>query len=94
MTHTTGNWKIWPFHAKDNEIQIYADGTPLIAKVYFRDVSINEQLANAHLISAAPDLLEALETMVKAYEDNSQTYAMMAADLARHAIKKARGENA
>ena len=46
---------------------------------------------NAQLISAAPEILEALESMVDMVEMNRfiQDYAM---EIAREAIKKARGE--
>ena len=46
---------------------------------------------NAQLISAAPEILEALETMVEMVEMDRfiQDYAM---EIAREAIKKARGE--
>ena len=45
---------------------------------------------NAQLISAAPEILEALETMVEMVEMDRflQDYAM---EIAREAIKKARG---
>ena len=46
---------------------------------------------NAQLISAAPEILEALESMVDMVEMNGflRDYAM---EIAREAIKKARGE--
>lgn len=63
MTYTQGNWSINDWPQKDNDITIGAPGTPLIAKIPLRDVSINEQKANARLIAAAPDLLAALEQL-------------------------------
>ena len=47
--------------------------------------------ADAHLIAAAPEMLEALEAMVEMVEMNGlgKRYAL---DLAASAIKKARGE--
>ena len=46
--------------------------------------------ANAHLITAAPDLLEALESIVKCLEYSDDAPARM--DMARAAIAKAKGE--
>ena len=58
--------------------------------------------ANANLITAAPDMLSALSTIAalsRAIDDNSQIGGasdalFMAVDLARNAIAKARGEAA
>lgn len=58
--HTKGPWSINDWPQATTDIAIGAVGTPLIAKVPLRDVSINEQKANAKLIAAAPDLLDAL----------------------------------
>lgn len=63
---TLGSWSINDWPQKNAEITIGAIGTPLIAIVPLRDVSINEQKANAHLIAAAPDLLESLKNIWKA----------------------------
>ena len=84
--HTPGPWSInnWPQASTD--IAIGAAGTPLIAKVALRDVSINEHKANAYLIAAAPEMLEALQD-IAAYYQNS-----WAADRANRAIAKAIGE--
>ena len=53
-----------------------------------------ENLANAHLISAAPDLLSALEEMMSVFQDHEQ-YDEESAEvvsIARAAIAKAKGE--
>lgn len=55
--YTPSPWSINDWPQKDANIRIGAIGTPLIAAVEIRDVSQNEQLANAFLISAAPELL-------------------------------------
>lgn len=60
----------------------------LAAKVPLRDVSINEQKANARLIAAAPDLLAALEALLD-YENGIQK--AQAEQMARAAIAKAGG---
>lgn len=50
-----------------------------------------EAFANALLIAAAPDLLEALEAFVEA-DDKQQAHSPETADRARAAIAKATGE--
>lgn len=47
--------------------------------------------ADAHLIAAAPELLEALENLLKVHEGEGGTQHN-AADMARAAIAKAKGE--
>jgi hypothetical protein len=52
-------------------------------------------LANARLIAAAPDLLEALELMLDRFRDTEGSYGQWeeeATENARAAIAKARGE--
>ena len=56
--HTPGPWSINEWPQRDAEIRIGAANTPLIATVHLRDESINGQKANAHLIAAAPELLQ------------------------------------
>ena len=62
--HTPGPWSINDWPQATSDIAIGAKGTPLIARVQLRDVSINEQKANASLIASAPDLLAALEDLI------------------------------
>jgi hypothetical protein len=50
---TKGEWSINEWTQPDDRISIGAVGTPLIAIVPSRDVSYNEQKANAKLIAAA-----------------------------------------
>jgi hypothetical protein len=50
------------------------------------------QAANAHLIAAAPDLLEALEALVVAMDANGSCAYEALRDDARAAIAKAKGE--
>lgn len=49
-----------------------------------------QQMANAHLIAAAPDLLEALDLMVSTHEEGGWPTATIT--IARAAIRKAKGE--
>lgn len=53
----------------------------------------DELEANARLIAAAPDLLEALDGMIEAYDDGAQPeWALPYIRAAHKAIAKARGE--
>lgn len=49
-----------------------------------------EEIANAKLIAAAPELLEALEELMKVYERNGQLLSFDV-NIARKAIKKSTG---
>lgn len=106
VKHTPGPWtletvttqcgichKVGPFpwkHGKQNHACIYAD--------YPSDGPIEyELLANARLIAAAPDLLEALMAYHKAYDENPHlgprgSAVDQAFIKARAAIEKATGE--
>ncbi len=52
----------------------------------------DEQEANARLIAAAPDLLDALERLVSSARDVDHGYMDQAIDNAESAIAKARGD--
>lgn len=82
---TKGEWSINEWTQPDDRISIGAVGTPLIAIVPSRDVSYNEQKANAKLITAAPDLLEALMNIEN--DDNSIPATIW--EMRNAAIKKA-----
>lgn len=88
MTHTPAPWSINEWLQKDSRISIGANGTPLIAYVPIRDVSVNEQKANAALIASAPDLLSALEYLRECIENVTEP-AMSAVNAA---ISHAKGE--
>jgi len=51
-----------------------------------------EAEANARLIAAAPDLLEALKEMLSVWEEDDPAYGAMHADKARAAIARAEGK--
>lgn len=87
---TPGPWFINDWPQANTDITIGGAGIPLIAKVPLRDVSINGQKANAHLIAAAPELYAALDAIME-YPGNN----LMAVDItnaAKAALRKARGE--
>ena len=60
------------------------------------DSAVAIQVANAHLIAAAPDLAQALQGMVDAYwrgsEDSDDEHAPSMVKAAQAALSKARGE--
>ncbi len=73
-----------------------ADFDQKLRKSYYDDPKIaSENLANARLIAAAPELLSALEDMLGTYMGDREMTAedcVRAADIARAAIAKAKGE--
>lgn len=85
MEHTPGSWSIndWPHNNAD--MSIGAPGTPKIAIIPLRDVSINEQKANAALIAAAPDMYEAIVAVLGWYNGPTDIE-----DLLRQALLKAK----
>jgi len=101
MKHTPGPWKLdlqetyeWP----TEEIEIMDnDGDGFIAKVYAH-TNIETQKANARLIAAAPDLLEALKELQKRIHahmkmDVKKHYSLLVADAAASkAIHNAEGK--
>lgn len=94
MTHTLGPWTITDgtdITGIENDSKNGCVGPVDVAHVYLRTV-LGRTEANARLIAAAPELLEALESMVEMVEMNGfgKAYAM---DIARAAIAKARGQS-
>jgi hypothetical protein len=88
MSHTPGPWKIGT--PPPNGEQTIGNSQGLMVAVATTGFNV-PTLANARLIAAAPELLEALESMVEMVEMNGfgKAYAM---DIARAAIAKARGQ--
>jgi hypothetical protein len=95
MTHTPGPWNIWYKGEKD---------IPAIANNYANTghatdictVDGENQDANAHLIAAAPELLEACEAALEVTDSilvpALGTAGLQLAERLRAAIAKARGE--
>ena len=101
MNHTPGPWFAHGFSGVNGEDVTPCDfavscTTPDHLTVAVMGVGVtgtrDEWEANARLIAAAPDLLEALEGMVEMVEMNGfgKAYAM---DIALAAIAKAKGES-
>jgi hypothetical protein len=63
--HTPGPWSVFKAATENGEFSINATG-PYIAETIG---GIAEEEANANLIAAAPDLLEALQSVVNAWEE-------------------------
>lgn len=93
--HTPGPWLIIPGGDEWSQGRIATiEPKPetMISENYWTVAEVNnrrdEREANARLISAAPDLLEALEAVVSVADRATTEF-----DLARAAIAKARGES-
>jgi hypothetical protein len=86
--HTPGPWFLDEgAHGGDATVMARESGDVVdIAAVRHR-VGDDQTMADAHLIAAAPDMLEALKECLL-YLNNDETR-----DLVRAAIKKARGES-
>lgn len=100
--HTPGPWGLitvptsigqchkigsFPGRLKDNHACIYDDGAPAGHSEHSAEL-----LANAHLIAATPELLEALEDCVEFLQRQGPAGATRVAAKAREAIAKAKGE--
>ena len=80
---TKGEWEV---RGSINDTAVLADGIWMCDISKGRIDSLEEQQANAHLISAAPDLLEALNELLHCHE----TYGRLATEgKAKNAIAKA-----
>ena len=87
--HTNGPWaRIIADGYTVRHPQIYSDTGPVANATWLGDGRIDELNANARLISAAPDLLAALEALLD-YENGIQK--AKAEQMARAAIAKAGG---
>ena len=86
--HTPGPWKL--FEGEHSEVVEVLDnrGLPIVSWGGFDDSrrTDEEHNANARLIAEAPAMLEALERIFK---HSDETFA---ADVAREAIRKAKGD--
>ena len=89
--HTPGPWgRIIADGYTVRHPQIYSDTGPIANATWLGDGRVDELNANARLISAAPDLLAALEALLD-YENGIQK--AKAEQMAYAAIKKAVGQS-
>ena len=86
MSHTPGPWSV----SKRAALRVIAHDDNTIASTGCTDNLRDQWEANAHLISAAPDLLAALEDVVDALECR-RNVGMMYTELCE-VIAKAKGE--
>ena len=93
MTHTKGPWRAYP----DERVSAITLGDVDTFVAYVHPVGgRDQQRANQRLIAAAPDLLEALEAVVRVSDDHHHTAEgaahdfSLAAEKARAALSKAR----
>lgn len=93
--HTLGPWRSSFKTYKTNNIGVYDSNGNLVAGLSVHgaaDVEVIERRrADGRLIAAAPDLLEALDSIVKA--DDAQELTSELIERARAAIAKARGQS-
>lgn len=92
--HTPGPWKVERFEHEDTSKNlIQCEGTRCIASV---DNSDDEDCANAALIAAGPDLLEACKAlcseMLKVCQEANSFTITKGMEMGSHAIAKAQGE--
>jgi hypothetical protein len=90
--HTPGPWG---YHVTvDGDAIVAGGGKIRVAEALVRDVSHEDERANARLIAAAPDLLAALEALARSF--SAVAYAAWTPEMhaAVAAIAKAKGETA
>lgn len=92
---TRGPWtaEMPRWTAPTDERHVYDIHGQLIARIPLAGTlqSINETIANAHLIAAAPEMYEAVETALECLENKGFARSYVE-DLLRNALRKARGE--
>lgn len=98
-THTPGPWKIHPYinnFGGRNETKDVGPSGRAVCEVFgaFEAPFGAESEANARLIAAAPEMLEALRTLVAAisYNQNPDTL-LRESEFAREVIAKAEGKS-
>lgn len=90
---TPGPWHVATRRNEFHSERVFAAGSRYIACIGGSDDTVGEQKANAHLIAAAPELLEALERVVAEIIPATENSPMARViDQASSAIAKARGE--
>lgn len=96
---TPGEWSFSHSSASDDNVACieinsseslheiaYLQSTPSSIGKY-EQISLDKTIANAHLIAAAPELLEALQAVVRVADRQTDEF-----DMARSAIEKALGK--
>lgn len=88
--HTPGPWKV-----AAASLDVWEDGGYTICEVYPPSANSPEKVANARLIAAAPELLEALEMLMPQYPSRGMCdeYDRAMWENAEAAIAKATGKS-
>jgi len=96
--HTPGPWSVKSDPCHFDTLSSVVGGrdngkgwTPLMVEIGGL-ANVDEQEANARLVSAAPDLLSALEDLYEVTPDNEGGVLGAACRMARYAISKATGK--
>ena len=100
MSHTSGPWKKFDGWGSDSNKPIIVDNVPDVDGKFVGNcicyvaTTNSDFKANAELIAAAPDLLEALRNIVRHQDSIGGELAKMSGTrrIAAEAIKKATGE--
>lgn len=105
VKYTSGPWYVDGFNGRHEYIRQVSDSDVCVAQMpHWHDEHRNELQANARLIAAAPEILEALEALLPFLPDRNAAlnYAAtndgrvgasyVAVDQARAIIRKAKGE--
>lgn len=91
MKHTPGPWKVWTHPRNENEVYVDGANGRSVCYVIHDDDERKEQKADAVLIAAAPDLLEALKAYQEANRVSNDSQAELY-EMAEAAIAKAEGK--
>ncbi len=95
--HTPGPWVVKEWQHLDADGSVAACGSHVVAKRGKHDIVISastiedEDESDLHLISAAPELLEACQLLVADYEDTNSAIGEDWYRKAKAAISKAKG---
>ena len=96
--HTPGPWKAHLSQFPGHIVKVDNSAQQPVAALWEGGVLKSEQIANAHLIAAAPELYEALKEMYRNYKRDATACKLMvclhvkyAFDLADLALEKAEG---
>ena len=100
IIHTPGPWSVWNFNDDPRHVAVgpeagglaVADIVACNAHGCYTAQTEAQGAANARLIAAAPDLLEALQWAIEQIEDDLDPDHQAAIVAARAAIAKAEGE--
>ena len=86
---TKGEWHIEPHHNSDNCYYISSEKDIVITTAWQGRAFKNEAEYNAKLIAAAPELLDALRTLVNGCLSDSESDKVVSLRKAKEVIKKA-----